>query len=103
MTIPRERTSTRCLWLSVAVGALAGMSGIARADDGDTDEAPPASAARSAETGALLPSGLSARSDGRRGLVAIMGGWDRARGGGIYDATAEAQLLGPVSLRAGAS
>lgn len=102
MTPSRQRNSP-CLWIAaVTAGALAVLPGVARADDVD-DDAPPRSASPSAGAGAFLPSALSPRSDGRSGLVAITGGLDRARGGAIYDATAEAHLLGPVSLVAGAA
>ena len=60
-------------------------------------------AERSVEAGAFLPSALSPRNADRRGMVMVTAGWDEARGGGIYDAAAEAQLLGPVSLLAGAT
>ncbi|HEU4733484.1 MAG TPA: hypothetical protein VFT22_36575 [Kofleriaceae bacterium] len=66
-------------------------------------EQPPASStSQSVESGAFLASALSARNEGRLGLVTIMAGWDQARGGRIFDTTAEAELLGPVSLIAGA-
>ncbi|HEX8108449.1 MAG TPA: hypothetical protein VF516_12035, partial [Kofleriaceae bacterium] len=97
---------------------LAGMPGVARADD-DLDETPsagsvsrgaetgasqpPASSVHSAETGGFLPTALSATSEGRHGLASVMTGWDQARRGNIYDTSAEAQLVGPVSLSAGAS
>jgi hypothetical protein len=91
--------------LFFAVTTVGALAGTARADDGDlVDETPPpSSAARNAETGAFLPSALSARTDDRRGMVMVMGGWDQARGGGIYDTVAEARLLGPISLLAGAT
>ena len=103
--IAPPRSSTSGLLLAIfAGGAVVGSPRIARADDDDTDAPPAESAApRSAEAGAFLASALSPRADGRRGLVAITGGWDRARGGAIYDAAAEARLLGPVSLLAGAT
>jgi hypothetical protein len=72
-------------------------------DDGLDVNPAPASAARSAETGAFLSSALSPTTEGRRGLATVTVGWDQARAGGTYDATAEAQLLGPVSLVAGAA
>ena len=102
MTPSRQRNSP-CLWIAAGTaGALAVVPGAARADDVD-DDAPPRSASPSAGAGAFLPSALSPRSDGRSGLVAITGGLDHARGGAIYDATAEAHLAGPVSLVAGAA
>src|SRR5437868_7342317 len=96
----------------LAAGAAAAWPRAAHAQapgpgDGDGDDHDGASttdaAAHAAESGAFLASALAARSDGRRGLVSILGGYDQVRHGGTYDATAEAQLLGPLSLRAGAS
>ncbi len=104
--------------LVTAIGVVAGAPRVAHSDD-DLDEAPsagsvsrgaqtgsfqpPAPSAPSAETGALLPSALSATREGRHGLASVMTGWDQARHGNIYDTTAEAQVLGPVALSAGAS
>lgn len=103
MMLVRERSSVFCfVFALVAVGALAGTPRIAHGDDDHVDEDPPSSAAASAEAGAFLASALSPRSEGRRGLATIMAGWDGARSGAIYDTGAEARLLGPVSLRAGA-
>ena len=89
----------------IAAGALAAAPGPARADDHDDvldDHDAPDAAAHAAEAGAFLISALSPRSDGRRGLVTAAIGWDRARSGSMYDTTVEANLLGPVSLTAGA-
>jgi hypothetical protein len=103
MMLSRERSSVSSLaFMLVAVGAPAGTARIAYADNDEVDESPPSSVARSAEAGAFLPSALSARSEGRRGLATVMAGWDGARDGAIYDVAAEASLVGPVSLRAGA-
>lgn len=90
-----------------AAGALAAAPQPVRADDSDgvdvlDDEHAPSAGTHSAEAGAFLISALSPRSEGRRGLVTVSGGWDRARDGAIYDTTIEANLLGPLSLSAGA-
>lgn len=91
-------------WSIVAVAALAGAPQVARADDEvDDDDRPPSSAAHSLASGAFLPAALTATTEQRRGLVAFTAGWDGARHGAIYDTTAEAQLIGPISLSAGAS
>lgn len=92
---------------AIAAGALAAAPRPVCADGSDDvdsldGEHGPSSAPRSAEAGAFLISALSPRSDGRRGLVTVAAGWDRARGGAIYDTTIEANLLGPLSLSAGA-
>jgi hypothetical protein len=86
---------------AIAVGALAPR--IVLADDADVvDDKPAASSAvRSVEAGAFLSSALSPRNDSGRGFATVMVGWDQARAGSTYDAAAEAQLVGPVSLRAG--
>lgn len=65
--------------------------------------APDVSAARSVEGGAFLPTALAARSDTQRAIVFLQGGWDRARGGALFDSRVESTLFGPVSLRAGAT
>jgi hypothetical protein len=105
MMVSRERSSPPCvLFAVIAASGLTGAPRMAHADDVVSDEEPPPSAASSSvEAGAFLPSALSPRTEDRRGMVMIMGGWDQNRAGGIYDAAAEARLLGPVSLLAGAT
>lgn len=102
--ISRERRST-CYFVFavIAISAIAGAPRAARADDDVDETAPPSSASHSIAAGAFLSSALSPHNDGRRGLVTVMGGWDQARGGAFYDTAAEAQLVGPVSLLAGAT
>ncbi|HMG20703.1 MAG TPA: hypothetical protein VK607_05275, partial [Kofleriaceae bacterium] len=94
-----------CWFAVIAAGAVASAPRMVRADDADDgDEHDAASAAApSAEAGAFLFAALSPRTAGRRGLVMVTGGWDEARGGGVYDIAAEARMLGPVSLLAGAT
>jgi hypothetical protein len=102
MRISPERSASSCLFFAaIAVG---GTSRIARADDDALDvELAASSVSRSVEAGAFLSSALSPRNEGRPGLVTVMAGWDQARAGSIYDTSAEAQVLGPVSLLAGAT
>jgi hypothetical protein len=78
---------------------------MARADDGDDVDValPSTSVSRLVESGGLLPSALAARNDGRRGLVVVMAGWDQARKGSVYDTSADAPLVGSLSLQAGAT
>jgi hypothetical protein len=108
MTLSRMRRSTSVLgWLGftiIAIGPLAGMPRMAHAEDevDDVEDAKPL-AAGSVETGAFLPSALSSSSDGRSGLATVTVGYDQARGGGTYDTAAEARVVGPVSLLAGAT
>ena len=101
----QARSSMSCWFAVIAAGAVASAPRMVRADDADDgDEHDAASAAApSAEAGAFLFAALSPRTAGRRGLVMVTGGWDEARGGGVYDIAAEARMLGPVSLLAGAT
>ena len=99
MTSSREHRSARRLALVATALALAWTT-TAVADDLDVE--PPSPSERAVMTGAFLPSILSANNQGRSGLASVTGGWDGARNGGVYDATAEAALIGPVSLLAGA-
>lgn len=89
----------------VALGALAvATAAPARAAEDDLSAshvAPPA--ARSATAGAFLPWTMGARSDPQRALVFVQGGYNGAENGGVYQMTAEAQLLGRLALRAGGS
>lgn len=105
MLTSRSRSSTRSFAAAlIAIGGAVTTPSLARADGPDDhDEVAAPEAAHTAETGGFLASALAARSDGRRGLVTVLGGYDGARKGGIYDTTGEAQLTGPLSLRAGAS
>ncbi len=68
------------------------------------DNAPPGevSGARSAESGVFLPYGLPAQSDAQRAYVWLMGGYDAARGGVVFDSAVQATLAGPLSVRGGA-
>jgi len=101
----REHSFPRSVLVAViAIPAIAALPQLARADDvDDGTPPPPLSVSRAVETGAFLPSAAAATSEGRSGLVSIMGGWARARNGGIYDAAVEGHLFGRVSLLAGAS
>lgn len=100
----RQRSVARHILIAVvAVPALAGTPRLAHAEDDVDGETPPSSPAVTAKTGAFLPSALSASSEGRKGLVSLSGGYDNARDGGIYDTTAEANIIGPLTLSAGAS
>jgi hypothetical protein len=108
MMLSRDRSAARSLVFAVgavaAVVTLAETRRVARADDGVVDEEPaaPTLVSRSVEAGGLLSSGLSPRNDGRRGLVMAAVGWNDARASATYDVAAEAHLLGPLSVRAGA-
>lgn len=69
----------------------------------DEHDAPSLDAARSADTGALLPSTTPARGDGQRALAHVRGGYDAAYDSAVLETILEAQVIGPLSLRAGGS
>lgn len=74
----------------------------ARATEEDVaTEAAPITAERSVAGGAFLPWTMGARSDAQRALVYVQGGYDGAEKGAVFQTTAEAQLFGRLSLRAG--
>jgi hypothetical protein len=111
-----RRRSTVCIATVIVTGALVGPWRVARADDtlatvpptpaddaAASSASPASSVSATVAAGAFLSTALSARLDGGRGFVSVMGGWDQARGGGVYDTTAEAQLIAPVFLSAGAT
>jgi hypothetical protein len=96
--------------LSACLGAGAvllvpGTSGAqsARDDDaGDTNATAPAAAA-AAGVGAFQPFTTSARGDTQRALGFFQGGYDSARRGSVFQAAAEVQVWGRLSLRGGGS
>jgi hypothetical protein len=71
------------------------------ADEDITQTSAPPPAARSADNGAFLPLTMGARSDPQRALGFVQGGYNAAEKSGVFEAVAEAQILGRVSLRAG--
>jgi hypothetical protein len=97
--------SSRSLSLmAVLCAALAG--GPARAaGDGTDDEGAPRSADAGAgvAAGAFLPWSMAARADSQRALAFMQGGYDSARKGSLFQATAEVALYGRVSLRGGST
>jgi hypothetical protein len=89
---------------------LSSISGIAIAaeggSDGDAAEAEPAAAAnaeRSTAAGMFLPWTVSPRGADQRAIVQMQGGYDGARAGSTFEAATEARVIGPLSLRAGAT
>jgi hypothetical protein len=102
--LSRQQRSPCSFVLAIAACAVAGTPRMAHADDDDLagDAATPNAVSRSVEPGAFLPSALSPSNEGHRGLVMVMAGWNQARAGATYDTAAEAHVLGPVSLLAGA-
>jgi hypothetical protein len=90
---------------TIALLATLAVSGVASADppsEGDNAPQGEVSGARSAESGVFLPYGLPAQSDAQRAYVWLMGGYDAARGGVVFDSTVQATLVGPLSVRGGA-
>ncbi|HET6147643.1 MAG TPA: hypothetical protein VFH68_08925 [Polyangia bacterium] len=80
----------------------------AAADDAATDDdqsAAPrtADAAAGVAAGAFLPWSMAARVDSQRALALVQGGYDSARRGSLWQATAEVELFGRVSLRGGST
>lgn len=106
MTAPHASRRLRALTLASLAAALGlGAPRVALADPGDGDgpEAPPVSAARSAESGAFLPFTLPASSASQRAYLTLQGGYDAARGGAVFDTAVQATIVGPLSLRGGAA
>jgi hypothetical protein len=104
---PRARSQTsmlrRGLWV---VALLSSAARVAAADpvEGDGPDAPPpVNADETARTGAFLPYGAPANAAAQRAYITAQGGYDGARGGAVFATTAQANLVGPLSLRAGAA
>jgi hypothetical protein len=94
--------------LSLLAGLCAALAGVApaRAAGDATDDD---GAARTVEAGAgigagaFLPWSMAARADSQRALAFMQGGYDSARKGALFQATAEVALFGRVSLRGGST
>jgi hypothetical protein len=71
-------------------------------DEGDTRVVPPA-AGPAAGVGAFQPFTTSARGDTQRALGFFQGGYDSARRGSVFQAAAEVQVWGRLSVRGGGS
>lgn len=70
-------------------------------DEGETRVAP--AAGEAVGVGAFQPFTTSARSDTQRALGFFQGGYDSARRGSVFQAVAEVQVWGRLSLRGGGS
>jgi hypothetical protein len=88
------------LAISVIVAASPALADPPVGTDGDEQPAPPPSSA-AVQAGAFLPFTAPARGDTQRAYAWVQGGYDSAQGGVVFDSTAQAALVGPVSLRAG--
>jgi hypothetical protein len=91
---------------SAAIAITAALSVAAAAEaqaahDDLTAEKAVTSAEKSVSYGAFLPWTMGARSDPQRALVYTQGGYDGAEKGAVFQALAEAQIFGRLSLRAG--
>lgn len=88
----------------VAAAACWGVTSEARgAADADRVEGLRASAARAADAGTFSPWSIAPRNDTQRALFQASGGYDAARRGAVFESTIEVQVLGLLSLRAGAA
>jgi hypothetical protein len=76
-------------------------AGVARAAD-DELAAPAAKVEHSAAAGTFLPLTHAAAIDTQRAYGMGIGGYDSARSSGLFEATAEVRVWGPLALRGGA-
>lgn len=88
---------------AVALAAWALPARAADSDDDDQATRRTVDAAAGVEAGAFLPWSMAARADSQRALAFVQGGYDSARGGSLFQATAEVGLFGGVSLRGGST
>jgi hypothetical protein len=101
--------SPRSLLGTGVLCAVAAWSLPARGDDpaeaaDDEAAAPPTvDAAAGVAAGAFLPWSMAARTDSQRALAFVQGGYDSARRGSLFQATAEVGLFGRVALRGGST
>lgn len=104
MRAPARPPRASCPLLVALALALAAPA-VAHADpvDGDGPEAPPVTAERTAATGAFMPYSAPANILSQRAYLTMQGGYDGARGGAVLDATVQANIVGPLSLRGGAA
>jgi hypothetical protein len=79
------------------------LSSVARAADTEPDRPGATQSNKAIRAGAFLPWTMGARSDSQRALVYGQGGYDGARGGAVFQTVVEAQVMGRLALRAGAS
>jgi hypothetical protein len=89
----------RLLALCVLLALPAGRAGAAATDEGET---PRPKVASSASVGSFLAFTHPAALDTQAAYATATGGYDSARGSGLYEAAAEVRLWGPLSLRGGA-
>jgi hypothetical protein len=95
MTSHAARLLALCVFLDLPAGR-------ARAAATDEGEAPRPKAASSASVGSFLAFTHPAALDTQAAYATGTGGYDSARGSGLYEAAAEVRLWGPLSLRGGA-
>src|SRR2546421_284775 len=97
--MPMTSHALRLIALCVLLGLPAGR---ATATPADEAEAPRPKVASSASVGSFLAFTHPAALDRQGAYATGMGGYDSARGSGLYEAAAEVRLWGPLSLRGGA-
>ena len=88
--------------LSALLTALS-LAGVASADPEVDGAEPPraVSAARGVDAGAFMPFSLPARGDTQRAYALVQGGYDGAARGFLIESAVQANVYGPLSLRAG--
>ena len=100
------RTAPRGLPTVCALLAAAWLPAGARAagaDGGEGPTPPPRSLIEgSAATGTFSPLSHAAAVGSQQAFVVTTGGYDSARQTGLFEATAEARVVGPVAIRGGA-
>jgi hypothetical protein len=92
------------VWASVvAVLVLAGAARAAADDDDATESTTgPAVTRAAASAAAFTPFAQAASLEGRRAVVAGLGGYDSSRKTGSFEAATEVRLWGPIAVHAGA-
>ena len=90
---------------ATALGLLLGWPALARAQGADDDHVNgtgPGPVDRSASVGTFLPLTHAAAVRAQSAAAAANGGYDGARHGSVFEATAEVRVWGPLAVRAGA-
>lgn len=71
-------------------------SAAAHAQPRDADPSGPSTAKQTADAGGFSPWSMAARSDTQRGLAHVVGGYDGAKKGAMFESLVEARLTGPL-------
>lgn len=92
-----------CLGVGAMLLSPATSYAQSQTDDEDGTSVVPVSAGAAAGAGAFQPFTTSARGDTQRALGFFQGGYDSARKGSVFQAAAEVQVWGRLSVRGGGS